>query len=219
MIGYIYKFTLTTTGKIYVGKRQSSIFDEKYFGSGLYWKRALKQHGGKAAVQREVLEWCETKEKLNLQEKYWIAKLNARDPNIGYNIATGGDGGWDFQDWSGENNGMYGVHRFGEANPNYGNHWDETSRKQMSNTIKARGGHHGKNNSMYGKHLSEETKEKIRASKFDEFGNSKYGGKNSVLYGKHETHPCFGLHWWSNGKDKPIKAKDCPGPDYHLGRK
>ena len=36
MIGYIYKFTLTTTGKIYVGKRQSSIFDEKYFGSGLY---------------------------------------------------------------------------------------------------------------------------------------------------------------------------------------
>lgn len=30
MFGYIYKFTLTTTGKIYVGKRQRSKFDNSY---------------------------------------------------------------------------------------------------------------------------------------------------------------------------------------------
>lgn len=93
MIGYIYKFTLTTTGKIYIGKRQRSKFDNSYWGSGIYWTRAVKQHGGNKAVKREILEWCETREKLNEREKYWIEKLDARNSDVGYNIASGGDGG------------------------------------------------------------------------------------------------------------------------------
>lgn len=47
---------------------------------------------------------------------------------------------------AGENNPMYGVHRFGEDNPNYGNH-------KLA----------GKNHPMYGKHHSEETKIKIKS--------------------------------------------------------
>lgn len=92
-VGYIYKFTLTTTGKIYVGKRQRSKFDRNYWGSGIYWTRAVKNYGGRKAVKREVLEWCETHEQLNVKEKYWIEKLNARNSDVGYNIAPGGDGG------------------------------------------------------------------------------------------------------------------------------
>ena len=55
MFGYIYKTTNLINGKIYVGKRQSSTFDENYYGSGKYFKRALKKYG-KSNFSREVLE-------------------------------------------------------------------------------------------------------------------------------------------------------------------
>lgn len=48
---------------------------------------------------------------------------------------------------SGNKNPMYGVHRFGTDNPNYGNH-------KIA----------GENHPNYGKHLSEETKKKIQSS-------------------------------------------------------
>ena len=38
------------------------------------------------------LEWCESKEKLDEREKYWITTLNTLLPN-GYNISVGGEGG------------------------------------------------------------------------------------------------------------------------------
>jgi hypothetical protein len=69
---------------------------------------------------------------------------------------------------SGENNPMYGVRLFGENNPNYGNigelnplygkNISEETKQKMS--IAAT----GKLNPMYGKPRSEETKQKIRNS-------------------------------------------------------
>ena len=105
MYGYIYKFTLIPTGKIYVGKRKSSTFDDKYFGSGKYWKPLIKQYG-KENIKREILEWCETESSLNNKEKYWIKHLNSRDPNIGYNISIGGHN----PILEGKDNAMYGKH-------------------------------------------------------------------------------------------------------------
>lgn len=218
--GYIYKITNLINGKIYVGKHKYPFnkMDNSYWGSGLHLKRALDTYG-KENFNREVLEYCSTLELLNEKESDWIDKLDSRNPEIGYNIKPGGDGGWEGLDFNGENNGMYGVHRFGRDNPNYGNHWSESSRKQMSETIASKGGHFGKKNPMYGKKHSEETIKKIKSSKLDENGNYKYRGEKSVNYGKHETHPCYGLHWWTNGVDKPIKSKECPGEGYRLGRK
>lgn len=59
---------------------------------------------------------------------------------------------------------------------------------------------------------------------FNKMDNSYWGSglhlKRALdTYGKHETHPCYGLHWWTNGVDKPIKSKECPGEGYRLGRK
>lgn len=53
-------------------------------------------------------------------------------------------------DVSGENNPMFGVHRYGEDNPFYGKHHTDESKNKMSKTL-SDGRRAGKNNSMYGK--------------------------------------------------------------------
>jgi len=91
-IGYIYKFTLIPTGKIYIGKRQKPEFDNKYWGSGTTWKKVISNFK-KEDIKREILEWCTSIDDLNTKEVYWISKLNSRDPSIGYNQSIGGSNG------------------------------------------------------------------------------------------------------------------------------
>ncbi len=77
--------------KIYIGKDSKN--NPKYLGSGLLIKRAIKKYG-KENFKKEILEYCETTEKLNEKEIYWIEKLNAIQG--GYNIMKGGEGGDNF---------------------------------------------------------------------------------------------------------------------------
>lgn len=88
--GYIYKFTLKPTNKIYIGKREKSDFDYSYWGSGTLWKAEISKYDKYNDIEREVLEWCYTHDELLEREVYWIDKLNSRDPLIGYNISKGG---------------------------------------------------------------------------------------------------------------------------------
>ena len=92
MIGYIYKTTNKLNNKIYIGKRMHSTFDNSYYGSGRYFQKALNKYG-KDNFSREVLEWCDTEDRLNEREIYWIKKFDAQNKTIGYNIASGGQGG------------------------------------------------------------------------------------------------------------------------------
>lgn len=86
----IYKTTNLVNGKIYVGK---DIHDDiNYFGSGILLERAIKKYG-KYNFKKEIIQKCLSIEELNIQEIYWINKLNSCDRNVGYNIAIGGDGG------------------------------------------------------------------------------------------------------------------------------
>ena len=41
----------------------------------------------------ELIEECDSEESLNEREKFWIKELHAQDPEIGYNIQEGGEGG------------------------------------------------------------------------------------------------------------------------------
>lgn len=94
--GYVYKFTLVPTGLIYVGKRISSVFDESYWGSGSNWAKEIARFAPTPKyklIKREVLAWANSNYELNELEEYWIDKLGARNYNIGYNIAPGGQGG------------------------------------------------------------------------------------------------------------------------------
>ena len=91
MFGYIYKTTNLVNGKIYVGKHEAAAFDTKYIGSGVVFSKALKKYG-KENFECVLLEAVDSKEELNIREKYWIAEFKARDKRIGYNINEGGEG-------------------------------------------------------------------------------------------------------------------------------
>lgn len=222
MYGYIYLTENLVNGKKYIGKHKADSFDNSYFGSGKILTEAIEKYGIENFSCKildsinNIPTVCDTLEQLNNSEIYYIDYYNCKEDENYYNLKSGGDGGWDFKAWSGENNGMYGVHRFGADNPNYGNTWDQEARDRMSQTIKNNGGRKGQNKGIK---FTEEHKQHLREAKLDENGNYKYSGEKAVHYGKHETHPCFGLRWWCDGIHKPIKSKTCPGPQYHLGRK
>lgn len=130
-VGYIYLTTNLLNGKIYVGMHRvrDDQQDDSYIGSGVALKRAVAKYGAEN-FNNVVLEWCESEEKLILQEKFWIKQLNSQDKNTGYNMKDGGNG---------------------EDNPNYGNRRTEASRLQQSNSIVQNGGHHGEKNPMFGR--------------------------------------------------------------------
>ena len=88
--GYIYKITNKINSKFYIGQKKSSVFVESYWGSGNLITAAISKYG-KDNFDREILQWCETRDELNAAEKYWISKYDAT--NKGYNLSAGGEGG------------------------------------------------------------------------------------------------------------------------------
>jgi hypothetical protein len=85
----IYKIINLINKKIYIGK--SLVPNENYYGSGLQIIFAIEKYG-KENFFKEILEEC-SEEILDRQEIYWIEKLDACNPLIGYNISIGGTGG------------------------------------------------------------------------------------------------------------------------------
>lgn len=90
--GYIYITTNIITGKQYIGKHKSNVFDNNYKGSGKHLRNSMKLYG-KEYFYVEMLEACESEIELNLAEKYWIARKNAQKSDRYYNISEGGDWG------------------------------------------------------------------------------------------------------------------------------
>jgi group I intron endonuclease len=86
----IYKITNTLNGKIYIGKDTTS--DPKYYGSGLLIRRSIEKYGIDNFT-KEIIDITEDYDELSDKEKYWIKQYNSTNPEIGYNISEGGDGG------------------------------------------------------------------------------------------------------------------------------
>lgn len=94
MYGFIYITTNRINGKRYIGQRKYDRTGKwkDYLGSGIYLKNAINKYG-KENFTKEIIEECETKDKLNEQEKYWISFYDAVNNENFYNISNGGDGG------------------------------------------------------------------------------------------------------------------------------
>lgn len=105
MYGYVYLTTDLETNKIYIGQHKAESFDTSYYGSGIIISKLIKKYG-KDRFKCDMLEECFSAEQLNEREIYHIADKNSTDPEIGYNIATGGA----FGD-SGYHLGMLGKHQ------------------------------------------------------------------------------------------------------------
>jgi group I intron endonuclease len=84
----IYKTTNLINQKFYVGKDTHN--NPNYYGSGKRLKLAIQKYGLEN-FKKEIIEVCDSIEKLNEREKFWIRELNAISE--GYNISLGGDGG------------------------------------------------------------------------------------------------------------------------------
>ena len=165
----IYKITNKINNKIYIGQTKLSL--EKRFYYHIYDSLKsqdvnIKLHNAirKYGVENfniALLEQCESKTQLDERERYWIKTLNAQDPLVGYNMTSGGEGGSGGPHFlnhrhSEKTKQMMSENRRGEKNANYGNRWHHTANMKYK--------YDGKNNPMYGKKHSEESKQKNRMS-------------------------------------------------------
>jgi len=85
MFGYVYLITNLINKKKYIGMHQSEEFDEKYYGSGVLIKEAVKEYG-KEIFKVEVLHWCETAEDLLLTEVMELKVNNVVESDEYYNM-------------------------------------------------------------------------------------------------------------------------------------
>lgn len=131
---YIYKTTNILNGKFYIGLSKFNPEDNpEYLGSGYILKRAIKKYGI-GNFKKEILEECETKEKLLEQERYWIKLLSANHRGIGYNICEGGTWGDNFSHHPKREEWLRRLSEMnkGTGNPNYGNRWSQEQRDRAA---------------------------------------------------------------------------------------
>lgn len=103
---FIYVITNSATGKIYIGQHkgnnlmqylQKKFYDAKKGRGGtslLY--NSMRKHPKEVWSIEPLFEGIDTKEELDRLEKLFIALYDTRNPEIGYNISRGGEGGGQF---------------------------------------------------------------------------------------------------------------------------
>ena len=165
---YIYLITNNINSKIYIGKHSTNNLNDGYMGSGVLIKKAIQKYGIENFT-KDYLAFCDTEEKLNWFEKFYIKKYKARE--VGYNLTDGGDGSLGFimteeakqkiskslkgrkqYEMTEEIRQKQSISHKGRISPMKGKHQSEESRQKISGTLK-------------GKTFSEEHKQKISEAK------------------------------------------------------
>ena len=200
----IYQIRNKLNGMIYVGQHQTENVDDGYMGSGLRIRRAIEKYGLEN-FEKTILFECASVEEMNAKEAEIVDEdFIARDDV--YNIKLGGDGGWNEVN---KNPANVGINHFFKNKTDEeikylrlkGAHSNKARVENMTASeyqqfkefhshlaIKWHQEHigyfAGKNNPMYGKHHSKETRMQM---------SKKKQGKNNSQYGKmwicnDETH-------------------------------
>lgn len=97
MIYYIYKIVNKINQNYYYGRRAfpgENIHNDRYFGSGMRLKAAIKKYG-KSNFTKEIVSVHETEKDLVLAEQRLVTEDVVNDPNC-YNLALGGYGGYTY---------------------------------------------------------------------------------------------------------------------------
>lgn len=126
--GYIYKITNIVNGKIYIGKTEETV--EIRFAGHLSAVRvgkkqtrlysAIKSYGIEKFIVEEI-DSADSRSELNEKEIYWISKYDSSNPDIGYNMTSGGTGGkvWSPKGYKTINNGTKNLQVRPEEVDNY----------------------------------------------------------------------------------------------------
>lgn len=180
----VYIITNKINNKFYIGAHSTFDLNDNYMGSGKLIKNAIKKHGIEN-FDKKILEFCNSNEEMYLKEKE-IVTLDLIKSDKSYNLKVGGTG-----PGSGEEHFFYGLKR------------PDHSKKIL-----------GKNNPMFGKNHSEETKTKIskvnKGRKHTDEINKKKGrfGEENAMFGKLGT--ATGKKWINNGiESKLVKLNEC----------
>lgn len=88
---YIYKITNNINGKLYIGKHSTDKLNDGYIGSGIRLHQAYNKYGIENFT-KEYLAFCDTEDKLNWLERFYIKKYNTYNNESGYNLTEGGNG-------------------------------------------------------------------------------------------------------------------------------
>lgn len=190
----IYKTTNLINELIYIGKACGIRVSNGYLGSGHHVKRAIVKYG-KQNFSRETIDICENRQDQNRKEIFWIDKLDARNPKVGYNISKGGEGGDNFTNNPSKEKirkKMIAATRLAMKNPEVlAKLQGPKSEEHKISLSKAQKqvDRHGEKNPNYGG-LSEQHCKNISKSRIEK-GTAK--GKNNPMYGRTgEKSPHFG---------------------------
>lgn len=101
-VKYIYKTTNLINGKIYVGQRRGDVINDKYIGSGIAMKCAIKKYGRDKFKKEILVAGINNQKLLDELERHYIQLYASYVKSVGYNLAKGGGG-------------MYGIKHSDEA--------------------------------------------------------------------------------------------------------
>ncbi len=120
----VYLITNRSNGKVYVGwtvrtleRRFYKHCCESASGSSFYFHRAIRKYGKEMFDAVELCD-ADSKEQARYLECVFIAALKANNPQFGYNMTAGGQGG-------------PGA-KLGAQNPNYGKTFSDEYRNKLS---------------------------------------------------------------------------------------
>ena len=169
---YIYLTTNNINGMKYIGKHYGEL-DDAYLGSGTLLKQAIIENG-KENFSKEILYISQNETENSHKEIEYIALYNATSNPLFYNIHAGGKGG--------------------NTTAGYTEEEKMALRKKLSELQT------GKNNGMYNKHHTEQTKAFLsywakferdnsvyQTEEFRKKMSEKTSGEKNGMYGKHHT--------------------------------
>jgi group I intron endonuclease len=163
----IYKAENRINGNCYIGQTSRSLIQRIYghrnrAGDNTYFSRAINKYG-KENFDWDTIAICDTKDKSDFLEKFYIKFFNTKKPN-GYNLTDGGEGSTGFnhsedtkRKMSGDKNHNFGKigdksplfrrkrfdvsdrnkKRVGNKNPNFGKDaWNKGLTKEIDIRVK-----------------------------------------------------------------------------------
>lgn len=168
----IYMHKNKINGKVYIGQtcqNPTKRWDNGrgYETSSRFYNAILKY--GWDNFEHIILYSNLSQEEANMIEEKLIATYKSQDENFGYNIKAGGNNTKHTEDTK---------HKIGLANAQslLGHKWSEEQKQLISQMFT------GEGNPFYGKHHTEETKQKISNSR-----KGKNAGESHHFYGKHHS--------------------------------
>lgn len=176
----LYKYTCKRNGLIYFGITSKTL-DQRWtngYAANNRLYNTIKKYGKDGFIREIILDNLIQEEAAQKEIEY-IAKYDATNKDIGFNISLGGTA------------------------PMYGRkHTDETKRKYSETRT-------GKNNSFYGKHHTEETKEYLREINIGKKHTEEWKQQQSVRSKEwHKAHenPMKGDHRFA-GENNPMYGR------------